>query len=57
MLRDHSYFYHSAMTSILDESVGKLISALDQKNMMEESFVVFMSDVRPNYLFLTEKKW
>lgn len=32
------------MVSMLDKSVGKVIAALREKNMLENSIVVFLSD-------------
>lgn len=37
-------FKFTAMVSLLDKSVGKVIAALREKKMLHNSIVVFMSD-------------
>lgn len=37
-------FFVAAMVSMLDRSVGSVMSALREKQMLENSIVIFMSD-------------
>jgi hypothetical protein len=37
------------MVSILDESIGNLTRALEHRGMLDDTIIIFMSDVRMNY--------
>ena len=43
-IRDKNRRIYAAMISKLDESVGKVVEALDKNKMLENSIILFMSD-------------
>lgn len=43
-IRNKNRRIYAAMVSKLDESVGRVIEALEQNNMLENSIILFMSD-------------
>lgn len=43
-IRNKNRRIYAAMVSKLDESVGKVVEALDDNNMLENTIILFMSD-------------
>lgn len=43
-IRQENRRIYAAMTSKVDESVGKVVKALDENDMLDNSIILFMSD-------------
>lgn len=43
-IRDPSRRRYAAMVSVLDDSVGRLVEAIDRKGILDNSIIVFVSD-------------
>ncbi len=63
-LGEDGYFPHqspraayAAMISYLDENIGKLVSTLEQKNILENTLILFSSDNGPSFNGGTDSPW